>query len=263
MKTRRRELGGTHVACVCLIIVRHCTWRYALCAVCWPPANNRPEARPLSAPRRPADPRRASLLTCAAAGSAPRPVPRRAPGRGGPASGRVPWCSRMADGTITTRAPPCMRWRGLARPCSPACRSLGWPVTRLLSAADQATPARGPPGNPVSRLSVRSGVAPGAPGSPPDQPPRAVVSAFLLPLQGLHKGLRTPISRFFGHPQDTCRYPLRSTAYPPVHPHGGPQPPLGAPCVSAGPACPRRRRPGTDGPCDWGGAHPARRGPRR
>jgi hypothetical protein len=33
-KTRRRELGGTHVACVCLIIVGHCTWRYALCANC-------------------------------------------------------------------------------------------------------------------------------------------------------------------------------------------------------------------------------------
>src|ERR1700727_1144473 len=32
-ETRRRELGGTHAADVCLIIARHCTWRYSLGAI--------------------------------------------------------------------------------------------------------------------------------------------------------------------------------------------------------------------------------------
>ncbi len=36
-QTRRRELGGTHVACVCLSIVRHCTRRYSMCAISWGP----------------------------------------------------------------------------------------------------------------------------------------------------------------------------------------------------------------------------------
>jgi hypothetical protein len=32
VQTRRRELGGTHAACVCLIIGQHCTARYSLIA---------------------------------------------------------------------------------------------------------------------------------------------------------------------------------------------------------------------------------------
>src|SRR5215469_11276001 len=69
-----------------------------------------------------------------------------------------------------------MRWRGLARPCNPACRLLGWPVTQLLSAADRTTCAD-------TRLEPRSPGAPCVPGSPPDRHPREVVSAFLLPRQ--------------------------------------------------------------------------------
>jgi len=81
-----------------------------------------------------------------------------------------------------SEAPPCMRWRGLARPYSPACRLLGWPVTQLLSAADRTACAD-------ARLELRSPGAPCVPESPPDRYPREVVSAFLLPGQAAAQDL--------------------------------------------------------------------------
>ena len=82
----------------------------------------------------------------------------------------VPWCGGMGGRHNNGEAPPCMRWRGLTRPCSPACRSLGWPVTRLLSAADLTTSARTRLETPVTRPFLRSGIAPKAPGVAPEGP---------------------------------------------------------------------------------------------
>jgi hypothetical protein len=88
------------------------------------------------------------------------------------------------------RGPSMYEMEGPRSVRSPACRSLGWPVSRLLSAADRATSVGRPPEAPVSRLSPRPGVSPGVPGSPPDRHPCFVVSAFLLRRERPAQGVR-------------------------------------------------------------------------
>ena len=81
----------------------------------------------------------------------------------GPSRWRIPAvagvprrCQQRRSGRPESdRAPPCMRWRGPARP-----RRAGWPVARPCRRRAPPAGARYPCEGPVSRLLPRSGVAP-------------------------------------------------------------------------------------------------------
>jgi len=113
----------------------------------------------------------------------------------------------IGGGANMTKAPPCMRWRGLARP------------RRTRSASCLAARRRGPPARarhpreaPVSRLLPRSGVAPG-------RCPFPTVNVFLLRLAEPRKSPREFIFTLFGvHTLFTefGRLSARHGRYPPL-----------------------------------------------
>jgi hypothetical protein len=166
--------------------------------------------------------------------------------RGLPASGQgTPRLSERAQAGWPVpdgdEAPPCMRWRGLAWPCGPGCRLLGYRVPHDPHRC-QASAANS--GRPVV-LAV--------PGFPPGRSPSSVVRAVLLPTRRRAQGLRAGIPRFFFHPQDICRLSPVRCSFPPAHPQpvhslarrvpparaAGPEPTEGAGGAPA--ACPSAR----------------------
>jgi hypothetical protein len=166
-------------------------------------------------------------------------------------------------------APPCMRWRGLARPHSPARRSLSCRLPGCCPLPTPATSAGHPPGirlpgfPRVPRFSPSfPGHPPGVPGSPPALrvAPRSseIAPGSVSALSGecFSTALPRTCTRASGQQsQDSLaihrtpgvipRVACLSTVYPPVYPHAGPQVSgrLRRPsCATiAGPAC--RRRP--------------------
>ena len=115
------------------------------------------------------------------------PVPGRTPDhRGGiPAVAEVPAPARRSGRAESGTAPPCMRWRGRARP-----RRAGWPV-----AWSSPRAARRPPG-PGTRARGRSPGSSRVPGVAPGWCPFPAVKALLLPPQAPRKTLQQAISCF-------------------------------------------------------------------
>jgi hypothetical protein len=134
----------------------------------------------------------------------------------------------------TNEAPPCMRWRGLARSHSPACRLLSCrspdccPLpTRPLAPAPSS-------GNPVAQLSLRSGRSPGefrsrpqnsraSPGSVSALGGECFSTASPRSAQGLCVINLKILWPSTGHLALSPALPLLSTVYPPARPHAGPQ----------------------------------------
>ena len=114
-------------------------------------------------------------------------------------------------------APPCMRWRGLALPRSPGCRSLSCSCRSL--SCDELRDV--PPVLGSRRLRQSPGPSSGPVVSLGADP---VFSGerFLLPTHCAAQDLSARTSRFFSHPQDICclssvhgRFPLRrAQVYP-------------------------------------------------
>ena len=90
------------------------------------------------------------------------------------------------------KAPPCMRWRGLARP------------RRTRPASWLAGAARRPP-VPGTRARGRSPGSSHVPGVAPGWCPFPTVKAFLLPPRTPRKALRSIISGHFGYPRGIHR----------------------------------------------------------
>ena len=144
----------------------------------------------------------------------PRPCP------AGPRSSRisavagVPAPARRSGRAESGTAPPCMRWRGRARPRRP-----GWPV-----AWSSPSAARRPPG-PGTRARGRSPGSSRVPGVAPGWCPFPAVKALLLPPQAPRKTLQQAISCFSAirgrlhREQAVIRIPRRlSTAFSqPIH----------------------------------------------
>ena len=97
------------------------------------------------------------------------------------------------------RAPPCMRWRGPARP-----RRTGWPVAWPCRRRAPPAGARYPCEGPVSRLLPRSRGRPRA-------VPVSSGGIFLLRTRAPRKGLRGAISGFLRYPH---RIPQKAGSYP-------------------------------------------------
>ncbi len=102
-----------------------------------------------------------------------------------PALAGVPARPRRSCRAESGTAPPCMRWRGRARP-----RRAGWPV-----AWSSPRAARRPPG-PGTRARGRSPGSSRVPGVAPGWCPFPAVKAFLLPPRAPRKALRPAISCF-------------------------------------------------------------------
>ena len=98
---------------------------------------------------------------------------------------RVPALARRSCRAESGTAPPCMRWRGRARP-----RRAGWPV-----AWSSPRAARCPPG-PGTRARGRSPGSSRVPGVAPGWCPFPAVKALLLPPRAPRKALRPAISCF-------------------------------------------------------------------
>ena len=115
----------------------------------------------------------------------------------------VPDPAKRSGRAESGTAPPCMRWRGRARPRRP-----GWPV-----AWSSPRAARRPPG-PGTRARGRSPGSSRVPGVAPGWCPFPAVKALLLPPQAPRKTLQQAISCFsaiHGRPQRAGSYP-HSTA---------------------------------------------------
>jgi hypothetical protein len=97
----------------------------------------------------------------------------------------VPALARRSCRAESGTAPPCMRWRGRARP-----RRAGWPV-----AWSSPRAARCPPG-PGTRARGRSPGSSRVPGVAPGWCPFPAVKALLLPPRAPRKALRPAISCF-------------------------------------------------------------------
>ena len=114
------------------------------------------------------------------------PVPGWTPDhRGISAVAGVPAPARRSGRAESGTAPPCMRWRGRARPRRP-----GWPV-----AWSSPSAARRPPG-PGTRARGRSPGSSRVPGVAPGWCPFPAVKALLLPPQAPRKTLQQAISCF-------------------------------------------------------------------
>ena len=98
---------------------------------------------------------------------------------------RVPALARRSCRAESGTAPPCMRWRGRARP-----RRAGWPV-----AWSSPRAARCPPG-PGTRARGRSPGSSRVPGVAPGWCPFPAVKALLLPPRAPRTALRPAISCF-------------------------------------------------------------------
>jgi len=96
---------------------------------------------------------------------------------------RGPALARRSCRAESGTAPPCMRWRGRARP-----RRAGWPA-----AWSSPRVARRPPG-PSTRATSRSPGSSSVPGVAPGWCPFPAVKALLLPPQAPRKALRPAIS---------------------------------------------------------------------
>jgi len=99
------------------------------------------------------------------------------------------------------KAPPCMRWRGLARPHRTGW-SVAWPCRRRAPHAG----ARHPYEAPVSRLLPRSR-------GRPQVVPVSSGGIFLLDTRAPRKSLRPAISGFLRYPR---RNPQKAGSYPPL-----------------------------------------------
>jgi hypothetical protein len=130
---------------------------------------------------------RANRLRPSAAAREPRPCPAGPPiiAAGIPAVAGVPAPARRSRRAESGRAPPCMRWRGRARP-----RRAGWPV-----AWSSPRAARRPPG-PGTRARGRSPGSSRVPSVAPGWCPFPAVKALLLPPQAPRKTLQQAISCF-------------------------------------------------------------------
>ena len=130
---------------------------------------------------------RAHCLRPGAAAREPRPCSAGPPiiAAGIPAVAGVPALARRSCRAESGTAPPCMRWRGRARP-----RRAGWPV-----AWSSPRAARRPPG-PGTRARGRSPGSSRVPGVAPGWCPFPAVKAFLLPPRAPRKALRPAISCF-------------------------------------------------------------------
>ena len=102
-----------------------------------------------------------------------------------PAVAGVAYQQRRSGRPESDKAPPCMRWRGRARP-----RRAGWPV-----AWSSPSAARRPPG-PGTRARGRSPGSSRVPGVAPGWCPFPAVKALLLPPQAPRKTLQQAISCF-------------------------------------------------------------------
>ena len=102
-----------------------------------------------------------------------------------PAVAGAPALARRSCRAESGTAPPCMRWRGRARPRRP-----GWPV-----AWSSPSAARRPPG-PGTRARGRSPGSSRVPGVAPGWCPFPAVKALLLPPQAPRKTLQQAISCF-------------------------------------------------------------------
>jgi len=128
---------------------------------------------------------RAYRLRPGAAAREPRPCPAGPPiiAAGIPAVAGAPAPARRSRRAESGTAPPCMRWRGRARP-----RRADWPVAWSSPCA-----ARRPPG-PGTRARGRSPGSSRVPGVAPGWCPFPAVKALLLPPQAPRKALRPAIS---------------------------------------------------------------------
>jgi hypothetical protein len=128
-------------------------------------------------------------------------------------------------------APPCMRWRGLALPRSPSCRSLSLQLPYV-----NCNVPRGAPPVSASRRPRRSPSPSSVPLVSLGADPVFSGERFLLLTQCLAQGLSARSSRFFSNPQDICclssvhgRFPPhRAQVYPQVLRKTGTQGALGA-----------------------------------
>ena len=140
---------------------------------------------PVMRARTPAGPARAWCRP-GADRSGTSPVPGWTPDhRGISAVAGVPAPARRSGRAESGTAPPCMRWRGRARPRRP-----GWPV-----AWSSPSAARRPPG-PGTRARGRSPGSSRVPGVAPGWCPFPAVKALLLPPQAPRKTLQQAISCF-------------------------------------------------------------------
>ena len=129
---------------------------------------------------------RTGLVRRGADRSGTSPVPGWTPDhRGISAVAGVPAPARRSGRAESGTAPPCMRWRGRARPRRP-----GWPV-----AWSSPSAARRPPG-PGTRARGRSPGSSRVPGVAPGWCPFPAVKALLLPPQAPRKTLQQAISCF-------------------------------------------------------------------
>jgi hypothetical protein len=140
--------------------------------------------------------------------------------RSGAFAGRWPWASPRRHATLNgDEAPPCMRWRGLALPHSPSCRSLSCSC-RTLSRDEP----RGSPPVSASRRPRQSPSPSSVPSVSLGADPVFSGERFLLLTQCIAQELSARSSRFFSHPQDICclssvhgRFPPhRAQVYPQV-----------------------------------------------
>jgi hypothetical protein len=139
-----------------------------------------------------------------------------------------------------TKAPPCMRWRSLARPSGHSPPIPRRPVTRPAADCPATTGLD-------TRPRIRSPGSPAVSGVSPGSVSAFVVSAFLLPGPGLTQGFPPHSQNSLAIHRARCRYPLRTGACPPLFPHHGPQaahggrpPPAAWPAAAGRP--PRARR---------------------